>query len=144
MHFRILETEDAADINRLSGQLGYSSSLSETETRIKDMIAHTDHCAFVAITEETIIGWIHGFYALRLESIPFVEIGGLVVDENYRNLQTGKKLIELVKEWAIAKKVGKLRVRCQTKRTGSHQFYLKAGFIQTKEQKIFDMDLISY
>jgi len=139
MHFRTLKIEDAEDINRLSGQLGYPSSLSETEISIKAIITHPGHCSFVAITEETIIGWIHGFYALRLESPPFVEIGGLVVDENYRNMQTGKKLIELVKEWAITQEVGKLKVRCQTKRTGSHQFYLKAGFIQTKEQKIFDM-----
>ena len=46
-------------------------------------MSSNNHTAFVALTDEKIVGWIHGFRALLLESKPFVEIGGLLVDENF-------------------------------------------------------------
>ncbi|MBB6269770.1 GNAT superfamily N-acetyltransferase [Pedobacter cryoconitis] len=141
LHLRNLRLEDSEAISSLSEQLGYPSTISETEARINALLLHPDNCAFVAVLEQTIIGWIHGFYTLRLESEPFIEIAGLVVDENYRNQQTGKKLVEQVKEWGIKKGISKLRVRCQTKRTETHRFYQKIGFTQQKEQKVFDMDM---
>ncbi|QNK63121.1 GNAT family N-acetyltransferase [Pedobacter sp. PAMC26386] len=119
LSFRTLQPEDAAAITRLSQQLGYPGTNSATVLRIKVLLLYPDHCAFVAVMGQTIIGWIHGFQTIRLETEPFIEIGGLVVDENYRNQQTGKKLVDLVKEWAVKKGLSKLRVRCQTKRTES-------------------------
>ncbi len=56
-------------------------------------MGNIDNCAFVAIIEGKIIGWIHAFKALRIETKPFIEIGGLVVDEIYRE----KKVLE--KHW---------------------------------------------
>ena len=142
LYFRNLKIEDSEAITSLSKQLGYPGTRLETETRINALLIHPDHCAFVAVMEQTIIGWIHGFYTIRLQSEPFLEIGGLVVDENYRNQQVGRKLVEQVKEWGIKKGVSKLRVRCQTKRTETHRFYQKIGFTQTKEQKVFDLDML--
>jgi len=142
LYFRNLKIEDSEAITSLSQQLGYPGTKSETEARISSLLIHPDHCAFVAVMEQTIIGWIHGLCTIRLESEPFVEIGGLVVDENYRNQQTGRKLVEQVKEWGLKKGINKLRVRCQTKRTETHRFYQKIGFTQTKEQKVFDLDML--
>ncbi|KIO78796.1 GCN5 family acetyltransferase [Pedobacter lusitanus] len=141
LYFRDLKIEDAEAVTRLSDQLGYPATKAETELRVNSLLLHPDHCIIVAVIGETITGWIHAFYTIRLEADPFVEIGGLVVDENYRNQQIGEKLVEQVKEWALNKDVKKLRVRCQTKRTASHHFYQKTGFIQTKEQKVFDLNI---
>jgi hypothetical protein len=35
----------------------------------------------------------------------------------------------------------KLRVRCNVKRIRAHEFYTKLGFRETKESKIFEMNL---
>ena len=91
----------------------------------------------VIASNEKIVGWIHGFYSLRIESDFFVEIGGLVVDENFRKNGIGKKLVDKVMEWSKLKNCEKVRVRCNVIRKESHKFYENIGFEINKEQKIF-------
>ncbi|MDX5422095.1 MAG: GNAT family N-acetyltransferase, partial [Hymenobacteraceae bacterium] len=85
-----------------------------------------------AVLDDRLIGWIHGFYTLRLQSGAFVELRGLVVDENYRRTGAGRKLVEQVRAWAKQKGVRKVRVRCNTKRTDTHTFYKAIGFEEVK------------
>ncbi|MDI9310479.1 MAG: GNAT family N-acetyltransferase [Limnohabitans sp.] len=96
----------------------------------------------VAIFKTKIIGWIQGFYTLRLESDSFVEIGDLVVHDEYRNKGVDKLLVESISEWTKNKECETIRVRCNTKRIESHIFYAKINFQLNKEQKIFDKKLI--
>lgn len=118
---------DANEITNLSIQLGYNTSVAKTVKRINQLDKHPDNCAFVAIIENKVIGWIHGFYTIRLESAAFVEIAGLVVDINHRNRNIGKKLISEVLNWAQVYRVKKVKVRCNAIRTESHKFYEKFG-----------------
>ena len=67
-----------------------------------------------------------------------LEIGG-VMGEQLRRQGIGQQLIEKVKGWAARYTVHKIRVRCNTTRTDSYEFYLKAGFTKSKKQKIFDL-----
>jgi GNAT superfamily N-acetyltransferase len=138
---RSITIEDSEEVNDLSLQLGYQLSVAETKEQIEKVISTESHCAFVAASEEKVIGWIHAFVALSIESRSFVEIGGLVVDEQFRNLGMGKKLIGKIKEWAVLKKINTVRVRTNTKRLKTHAFYLKNGFEEIKEQKIFQLQL---
>lgn len=138
---REISEEDAELVTRLSTQLGYESNIEQTLIRIRQIIKSNENCAFIAVVDHQITGWIHGFYTLRIESDAFVEIGGLIVDETYRNLKIGKQLIESVNLWAKARQVKKLKVRCNTKRTESHKFYEYLGFKENKQQIAFEMDL---
>ena len=130
------------DVSRLSKQLGYQSfSIRNRQSNSGNSMASADNCAFVALSDEKIIGWIHGFKTVRIETTSFVEIGGLVVDENYRGKGVGKKLVDRIKQWSVEQQVRSLRVRCNTKRAEAHQFYLTLGFSEMKEQKVFGMEL---
>ncbi|TPG38179.1 GNAT family N-acetyltransferase [Flavobacterium pectinovorum] len=141
LFLRHAELNDVEFINKLSNQLGYKSTIEKTHNRLSEILNNVDNCIYVIIVNENIIGWIHGFYSLRVESESFVEIGGLIVDENYRRNGIGKILVKKVIEWAHSKKSNKIRVRCNTLRKETHIFYNRIGFIETKEQKIFDMNL---
>ena len=136
-----MSVENANEINQLSTQLGYYISLQETQNQIKKVIELKDHVALVALSENIVIGWIHAFIAIRIESKPFIEIGGLVVDENFRNRSIGKRLVDSVAEWCMKENISALRVRCNRKRKEAHLFYKKLKFLETKEQKIFQLDL---
>jgi GNAT superfamily N-acetyltransferase len=136
-----LTLDHALNVQRLSEQLGYPLSLHEKKNNISGMASATDHAAFIAIMDEKIVGWVHAFKSLFLESKPFIEIGGLVVDETYRNKGIGKKLVERIKQWCVEKQISTLRVRSQLKRKEAHQFYLNNGFTEIKEQKVFQIDL---
>ena len=139
LHLRELTITDAEPIANLSSQLGYDASVSETKVWLQEILQRKDHCVFGAVQGDKLIGWIHGFYTLRLESGAFVEIGGLVVEESYRGTGAGRKLVEQVRAWAKQKGASKVRVRCNAKRTDTHDFYKAIGFKEVKEQKIFDI-----
>lgn len=134
---RIATINDVEYITELSCQLGYETTREKTQQRLTEILNNTDNCVFVAVNDAKVIGWIHGFYSLRVESESFVEIGGLVVDKNYRNKGIGKLLIETVCEWSILKKCRNIRVRSNTIRKETHQFYKNMDFIELKEQKVF-------
>lgn len=138
---RIATINDVEYITELSCQLGYETTREKTQQRLAEILNNTDNCVFVAVNNAKVIGWIHGFYSLRVESESFVEIGGLVVDKNYRKKGVGKLLIETVYKWSILKKCRNSRVRSNTIRKETHQFYKKLGFTETKEQKVFGKQL---
>ncbi|MBF8963700.1 GNAT family N-acetyltransferase [Pontibacter sp. FD36] len=136
---REITLTDANALASLSLQFGYSVSAGEMEQRIGQILTRKEHCGFVAIKAGQIVGWIHGFHTFRLESEPFVEIGGLVVDQVFRRQGIGQQLVLQVREWAAEQSVAKLRVRCHTARTDTHVFYQRVGFMESKEQKVFDL-----
>jgi N-acetylglutamate synthase-like GNAT family acetyltransferase len=141
LQLRKMTIEDVHDVQRLSEQLGYSLSEVQIETNIKEVAASQNHAAFVAIYDQKIVGWVYAFRALLIESKPFIEIGGLVVDENYRNKGIGKTLVEKIKEWASKKAINELRVRSNILRNEAYKFYLTNGFNEIKQQKVFQMHL---
>lgn len=141
IELKLLTTENAAQVALLSAQLGYQCSESQTEQCIKAISTSRNDAAFAAFYEKRIVGWIHVFYTLRLETNPFCEIGGLVVDEHFRGKGIGKELIAKAKEWCVGNGCNDLRVRSNVLRDEAHLFYQYAGFIFKKEQKVFEMKL---
>jgi GNAT superfamily N-acetyltransferase len=129
------------DVRWLSEQLGYPIPTTQIEMNINELVTSPNHIAFVAIYNQQIVGWIHAFRAMLIESKPFIEIGGLVVDENFRNSGIGKKLVNKTKEWAIQKAINEVRVRSNVLRNEAHRFYLNNGFIEIKQQKVFQLHL---
>lgn len=139
---REAKVNDSESITELSNQLGYQSLGRDIQNRLKIILEHpADNCVFVATKSAKVVGWIHGFYSMRIESDFFVEIGGLVINENFRRNGIGKQLVNKVIEWAELKDCKKVRVRCNVTRKESHTFYENIGFEMNKEQKIFNKQL---
>jgi GNAT superfamily N-acetyltransferase len=135
---REAQTKDSKSIAYLSKQLGYPTDHLSIQNRIHHIIQDPNHRVFVAILNEQLVGWIHGFYILKIESDPFVEIGGLVVDKDFQKSGIGKKLVLEITQWSTSFNCDKVRVRCNTIRKEAHAFYEKIGFMINKEQKVFD------
>lgn len=141
VHITTLTIEHAQDVQRLSEQLGYPLSLTEIKDNIREVTKAKDQIVLAALHDKKVIGWIHGFRCTFLESKPFLEIGGLIVDENYRSKGIGRKLLQSIKEWAMKKDIHEIRVRSNVKRTRAHGFYISNGFEEIKEQKVFQIKL---
>ncbi len=131
----------ALEIHDLSLQLGYENEPQLLFTRLQQIVVLKDHAVFAAQLDGKIVGWLHCLVCLRVESPLFVEVAGLVVDENVRGQQIGKKLIETSKHWSRHQGIHLMRIRCNVVRTESHQFYQALGFISNKAQKVFEMTL---
>jgi GNAT superfamily N-acetyltransferase len=136
---QILE-KDAQEVASLSRQLGYDPGIEQTLENINAILNNTDHSAFVAIHEDKVIGWIGVCQAIQIESVPYCEIHGLIVDNLYRKQGVGKMLIEKAKIWCLEKGNAKLRVRCNIRRTETHLFYQHLNFKEVKEQKVFEIN----
>lgn len=136
---RKAKTEDAGEIARLSVQLGYPATTEQVHQRISRTANSQQDQVFVAVSEDDkVVGWIHVLVTMRLESEPFAEIGGIVVDADHRNQGIGKSLLRRTEHWATEKDLGRLRVRSRTSRDEAHRFFCGFGFKQLKIQHIFD------
>lgn len=129
---------DVDPLAELSTQLGYPSSVEQTAGRLAPILASDDHLVLVAESVDGVVGWIHVFLALRVESGPFAEIGGFVVTETLRGQGIGRALLTAAEEWVRRRGVAKLRVRTRSTRHGAQAFYQRLGFAPTKEQQVLD------
>ena len=135
---RIAEIGDAQAIADLSGQWGYQSTKENMIRCLNNISKNGDHILYVLINEDRMIGWIHGIYSLRVESDPFVEIGGLIVDKDCRRQGLGKLLIDKIIAWSLFRNCHLVRGRCNIIRKEANAFYNAAGFKEIKQQKVYD------
>ena len=138
---RLPRADDAAALARLSGQLGYPSSDEEIRQRLSTLLSGKDDFLIVAELDGRVVGWLHAFAAMRLESGAFAEIGGMVVEEAFRGRGMGRRLVDEASAWARGKGFRTLRVRSNVVREDTHRFYLGLGFETVKSQAVFARDL---
>lgn len=136
---RLAEWGDAHAIADLSVQWGYQTTHEKIRCFLNEILANKDHAIFVLPHENQMIGWIHGIYSLRVESDAFVEIGGLVVDKDFRRQGSGKLLVNKMIEWSLSRNCHLIRVRCNIIRREANAFYSAIGFKEIKQQKVYDM-----
>src|SRR5215469_6617662 len=134
-----ISEKDVFDVTLLCHQLGYDLSENQISENIRSILNNKDNDAFVAVFENRVIGWIGVSQALQVESAPFCEIRGLIVDNLYRKNGVGKMLIEKAAGWGREKGNKKLKLRCNVKRTEAHLFYQHLNFKESKQQKGFEM-----
>jgi GNAT superfamily N-acetyltransferase len=132
--FRYASKSDALGINEVSKHLGYAElSPSESFSKLQELLISTQDHVYVAELDGRVQGWLHLFYARRLASDNFFEIGGLVVSPEAR----GKGLARELVKYALENNEGKFRVRCNELRKDSHKFYEAIGFGSSKVQRVF-------
>ena len=132
---------DASDIARLNHQWGYPSSVEEINQRLNELSASAGHELFVAEADGKLAGWLHVYRHFTMGNDAFAEIGGLVVDVEYRRQGVGKVLVEKAKSWTKENNINRLLVRTNVKREESNIFYTKCGFDLAKQQNVFTMQL---
>jgi GNAT superfamily N-acetyltransferase len=139
---RNADLADAAVIAELSGQLGYPDREQAIAERLACILGRKGTAVFVAELDGKVVGWAHAAGQQFIESPPFAELAGLVVDRDARRLGVGSRLVEACAQWARNQGFGQIRVRCNVVREDAHQFYRKVGFAKLKSQIVFRMDLV--
>lgn len=143
MILRPARPSDAAAVAALAIQLGYPSQPEEAERRLQALAERSDHAVLVAETDDSaVVAWCHVAGRLSVETEPFAEILGLVVDESQRGRRIGEKLVEATAEWAIGKGYKTLRVRSNAVRERTHRFYERLGFSRVKSQVVLSRALV--
>jgi GNAT superfamily N-acetyltransferase len=132
---------DGPAIAALACQLGYPTTVDQAESRLQAMLGQADHAVLVARQYGRVVGWLHVFLARRLESGPFAELGGMVVDREHRRRGIGRSLLAAAESWSADRGVARLRVRVRSDRNEARNFYGDHGFMRAKIQDVLDKPL---
>ena len=138
---RRMSMTDLARVAMLSGQLGYPVATEVLARRFAALAADPDHDVFVALLDGCVVGWAHVFEQRLLESEPYAEIGGLVVDADSRRRGVGRALVDEARRGASARGLGFLRVRSNVVREEAHRFYPSLGFTVLRTQHVYGVKL---
>jgi GNAT superfamily N-acetyltransferase len=134
--------DDAGRIHRLCDQLGYPTTARAIHDRMASLLASSRDGVFVAVDPARgVVGWIHVQAVERVESPPFAEIGGLVVDARLRGGGIGRSLVARAGRWADERGLGRVRVRTRVEREDARAFYARLDFREVKTQAVLDLDL---
>ena len=83
------------------------------------------------------VAWLHVHAHHVVERDPRAEVGGLVVDEKYRDSGVGRLLMQQAEQWARKQGYSEVVLRSNVIRTRAHTFYESLGYTVTKTQKHF-------
>lgn len=130
--------EDAEEMARLSGQLGYPADVEQMEMRLRAVADRSDNVVYVVESDGGLAGWVHATVRLSIESESYAEIAGLVVDAARRRAGIGGQLVQACEQWASEAGFSKIRVRTNETRTDAVSFYARHGFAWNKTQRVLD------
>ena len=143
-------TQDAAEIARLAGLLGYPSETQAMQERLDELLARPDQRIAVAARmtgperrgdAAMLGGWVHVTRHIALESGEFAEILGLIVDPAARRAGVGRALVAEAERWARLQRLARLTVRSNVLRAEPHTFYPALGFVRSKSQHVYAKSL---
>jgi GNAT superfamily N-acetyltransferase len=138
---RLMTIEDASQVAELSSQLGYPVTAYEIRERIERIGEKPGNTCFVALDEHRVVGWVHAHEIDRLETPPYAEIGGLVVDEKSRQKGVGKLLMSAAEEWAVANGYPCIKLSSGLHRSDAHIFYERIGYRNIRTSYRFEKQL---
>jgi ribosomal protein S18 acetylase RimI-like enzyme len=142
MRVREMSRADLPSVRDLSGQLGYPLTDEDLARRFTLLAADTNHRLLVAEDDSArVVGWVHLGPHLALESEPYAEICGLVVDGRARRLGVGRELVREAEKAARALGFATIRVRSNVARNESHSFYMAIGYARLKTQHCYERAL---
>jgi GNAT superfamily N-acetyltransferase len=144
--------DDAPELARLAGELGYPAEVGEMRRRIEIIRARADHAVFVAerggsavksegaaagASGAPLLGWVHVASGIWLEYGERAEILGLVVDQRARRGGVGRRLVMAAEDWSRALGLAQMVVHSNVVREESHRFYPALDFVLAKSQHLY-------
>src|SRR5687768_7693773 len=133
--------DDLNELLQLNYQWGYETTRKEIVAQLKRIDTMDNAAVFVAEMNGKVSGRIFVMEHLTFGSEMFIEVHGLVVDKDFRELGIGKALIEKAKEWGRERGFKVLRLRSNVNREEANLFYPAIGFTLEKQQNVYAIKL---
>jgi GNAT superfamily N-acetyltransferase len=134
---RLAQGADAAEMSRLSAELGYPMPAQEMARRIAVLAPNELHRMAVASAQGRIAGWMHVEHRFSLDGGDRAELMGLVVDSTLRCHGVGRALLHAAEAWAASRGLSSLTIRSNAARQLSHPFYESQGYARIKTQHVY-------
>ena len=135
MIIRQAAIQDSIFIKRLLIQLGYPD-LTEEDVRKKiACYAEQNYHLLVAEIDQEVVGFISLHWFDFFHSLGKIgRISAFCVDEHFRSQQIGRQLLEAAEVFLRQQGCSKIEVTSNIRRTRTHEFYLKRGYIEDSKR----------
>lgn len=137
MKIREAVAADSNAVAELSIQLGYPVTPEQINFRMAEIRKDNSQIVLVAEPDGKVRGWIHLCGLKRLLSEPYIEICGLIVEQNFRSAGIGSALVKAAEAWAASNGYTTIRVRSNVIRERTVSFYTRNGYNRSKQQNVF-------
>jgi ribosomal protein S18 acetylase RimI-like enzyme len=128
---RAAEGSDAAALAALMCELGYETSTSEMQMRLKKVAGNPQYRTFVAVKEGKVCGMIGTF---TLYSYEHNDLGGrilaLVVAKDSQRSGIGRRLVAAAEHDFTQRNIRRAVVNTRFERKEAHEFYESLGYIR--------------
>ena len=131
----INDTGAIREINRQA--FGYEFDLVETQKQLMRILSKPEIRIIVAEVNQRVVGYIHGADYDCTYSKPLKNIMAIGVLDEFRGLGIGRILLAEVENWAKSEGCAGVRLVSGYNRAAAHQFYLRCGYYDRKDQKNF-------
>lgn len=130
---------DLEAVAALSAQLGYPVAHDALAHYFELIQEAPENALFVAeeTSDEQVVGWVHVAGRISLDTGPFAQISGIVVDERVRGRGVGRALMATAEAWAAARGYDVMRLWSNVVRERAHRFYEDLGYEHVKTSKVF-------
>ena len=128
-------SSDSAAIWKLNcDEMCYQYPLADTVENITKLLGSKADKIYVAVSNNTIVGYIHAndydlIYAPHMKNIM-----GIAVSRDYKRKGIGRALLQQVEYWAHETGAVGIRLVSGATRTDAHAFYRRCGYSGNKEQ----------
>lgn len=130
--------EDWAMIDQLGQEvLGYEIDQAFSRSRLAVVLSKPANQLFVAFVAGEPAGYIHLQDYDVTYAIPYKNILGLAVFEQFQRQGIGKALMQAAEDFARSDGAGGIRLNSGEGRYGAHLFYEAAGYERVKSQVNF-------
>ena len=136
---RPMERADLEAVASLSAQLGYPIAQDALTHHFELLGAAPENALLVAedTADEQVVGWVHVAGRVSLETGPFAQVSGIVVDERERGRGVGGALMGAAEGWATERGYDVMRLWSNIVRERAHHFYEQLGYEHVKTSKVF-------
>jgi len=132
---KIDDTEAIKEINQQA--FGYEFDLAETQRQLIRILSKPEIRIIVAEVNQRVVGYIHGADYDCTYAKPLKNIMAIGVLDEFRGLGIGRRLLGEVENWAKVEGCVGVRLVSGYNRAVAHQFYLRCGYFDRKDQKNF-------
>jgi GNAT superfamily N-acetyltransferase len=138
---REAQKEDIPRMAILCNQLGYPTKMEDLPIRL-DMIRDlSHHIVIIAELDHLVVGWLHAYLCPLLITGSQAQLGGMVVDDEFRSLGIGKELLLHAEDWARTKGCKFLTVFSNITRSATHNFYGTLDYSNIKTELVLQKEL---
>lgn len=115
----------------LLGELGYPAPAAEIPQRLA-ALAHSGAVVYVAEVDGQVAGVITGHALHTINSTPRqAQLTALVVGEHARGRGVGRRLVQEIEQWAIARGAARITLTSALHRAEAHAFYEGLGYAKS-------------